>query len=164
MIELLMVVAMLATLAAIAWPQLIQARVSANEAATIGAVRTVFAAQATFAASCGAGGYAPSLEDLGIGTPGRPGFIPQDLTAGIKSGYLFTLSPRANANVIGELSPSCGPSSVETVDAYHLTAVPISIGSTGHRSFATDHRGTIYQSTTGEPIPNPIPADVDPVG
>jgi hypothetical protein len=159
-----LVIALLVTLAAIAWPRLTQARLSANEAATIAAVRTVIEAQATFAASCGAGGYAASLDDLGATIAGEPGFISQDLTEGTKSGYLFTLSPRADANVIGGLSPSCGAASVETVDAYHLTAVPISTGYTGHRSFATDHRGTIYQSSTGEPIANPIPTEVEPVG
>jgi type II secretory pathway pseudopilin PulG len=162
-IELLLVIALLVTLAAIAWPRLTQARLSANEAATIAAMRTVVEAQATFAASCGAGGYAPRLEDLGYQMPGQPGFIPQDLTGGTKSGYAFTLSPRADANVIGEVAPSCGTASVETVDAYHLTAVPISTGS-GRRSFATDHRGTIYQSLAGEAIPNPIPSEVEPVG
>jgi hypothetical protein len=40
---------------------------------------------------------------------------------------------------------------------FHVAADPISRGQTGTRSFATDHRGTIYYSNTAT-IANPIPA------
>ena len=46
LIELLIVVAIIGIIAAIAIPSLLRARVSANEAATIGDIRTVISAEA----------------------------------------------------------------------------------------------------------------------
>ncbi|HXY38472.1 MAG TPA: prepilin-type N-terminal cleavage/methylation domain-containing protein, partial [Vicinamibacteria bacterium] len=48
LIELLIVVAIIGIIAAIAIPSLLRARISANEAATIGDTRTVISAQAAY--------------------------------------------------------------------------------------------------------------------
>jgi hypothetical protein len=40
---------------------------------------------------------------------------------------------------------------------YHVAADPLSRGTTGGRSFASDHRGTIYYDYTAA-LANPIPA------
>ena len=53
LIELLIVVAIIGIIAAIAIPSLLRARVSANEAATIGDIRTVISAQAAYASANG---------------------------------------------------------------------------------------------------------------
>jgi prepilin-type N-terminal cleavage/methylation domain-containing protein len=98
LIELLIVVAIIGIIAAIAIPGLLRARMSGNEASAIGSIRTISSAEATFASSCGAGGYAGSLEALADPpTAGGPGFIPSDLAAAVdasnlKSGYFFTVS------------------------------------------------------------------------
>ena len=41
---------------------------------------------------------------------------------------------------------------------YFVSAIPLTVGSTGTRSFATNESGTIYQNSTGAAIPmaNPI--------
>jgi hypothetical protein len=44
------------------------------------------------------------------------------------------------------------------VAAYWAGAIPITVGSTGGRSFASDTRGTLFQDNTGAAIANPIPA------
>src|SRR5918912_1024709 len=64
LIELLIVVAIIGIIAAIAVPGLLRARQSGNEASAIGSVRAVNSAQATYAASCGGGGYATTLTQL----------------------------------------------------------------------------------------------------
>src|SRR5260370_4422365 len=51
LIELLIVVAIIGIIAAIAIPSLLRARVSANESATIGDMRTVISAQAAYQSS-----------------------------------------------------------------------------------------------------------------
>ncbi len=58
LIELLIVVAIIGIIAAIAIPSLLRARVSANEAGTIGDIRSVISAQAAFQSAAN-GWYAP---------------------------------------------------------------------------------------------------------
>ena len=58
LIELLIVVAIIGIIAAIAIPSLLRARVSANESATIGDIRTLISAQAAYHAANG-GFYGP---------------------------------------------------------------------------------------------------------
>ena len=58
LIELLIVVAIIGIIAAIAVPGLLRARMSGNEASAIGSIRTIASAEATYASSCGGGGYA----------------------------------------------------------------------------------------------------------
>ena len=53
LIELLIVVAIIGIIAAIAIPSLLRARVSANESATIGDIRTVISGQAAYQSSNG---------------------------------------------------------------------------------------------------------------
>ena len=64
LIELLIVVAIIGIIAAIAVPGLLRARQSGNEASAIASMRTIGGAEATYAASCGGGGYAATLENL----------------------------------------------------------------------------------------------------
>ena len=59
LIELLIVVAIIGIIAAIAIPSLLRARVSANEAATNGDVRTVSSAAATYEGAGRGNGYPP---------------------------------------------------------------------------------------------------------
>jgi hypothetical protein len=44
------------------------------------------------------------------------------------------------------------------MSAYWGGAVPVTIGSSGQRSFATDSRATIFFNNTGVALANPIPA------
>ena len=66
LIELLIVVTIIGIIAAIGVPGLLRARQSGNEASAIGTVRAVTSAEATYAASCGGGGYATTLTALGL--------------------------------------------------------------------------------------------------
>ena len=89
LIELLMVVAIIGIIAAIAIPSLLRSRQSANEASAIGSMRSISSAQAAYAASCGWGFYAQTLEDLSIAPPGGNPFVGPDLatTGVVKSAH-----------------------------------------------------------------------------
>ena len=80
LIELLIVVAIIGIIAAIAVPQLLRARLSSQEAAGSAALRAISSSQASYAATCGAGGYATDLADLARPPAGSQyGFISPDL-------------------------------------------------------------------------------------
>ena len=96
LIELLIVVAIIGIIAAIAVPQLLRARLNTQEAASSAALRAISSSQASYAATCGSGGYVTDLADLVRPPAGTQfGFISPDLGVnGVqKSGYIFTIAP-----------------------------------------------------------------------
>src|SRR3954447_14320874 len=93
LIELLIVVVIIGIIAAIAIPNLLAARRSANEGSAVSAMRTLHGAQMTYASTYGNGGYAAAIANLG----GTTGLIDAVLASGTKSGYTFvtTTDPAA---------------------------------------------------------------------
>ena len=164
LIELLIVVAIIGIIAAIAVPGLLRARQSGNEASAIGSVRAINSGETAFASSCGGGGYAQSNADLAKAPAGGAPFISPDLEkadviATAKSGYQIDVNNNADAGNRDVLvaASTCNAAATNSRAMYHVVADPISRGQTGTRSFASDHRGTIYYSYTAA-IANPIPA------
>jgi type IV pilus assembly protein PilA len=86
LIELLIVVVIIGIIAAIAIPNLLAARRSANEGSAISAMRTLHGAQMTYASTYGNGNYAALLATLG----GNIGLVDATLASGTKSGYVWT--------------------------------------------------------------------------
>ena len=154
LIELLIVVAIIGIIAAIAVPGLLRARQSGNEASAIGSTRAINSAEATYAASCGGGGYAQSIADLALAPPMGVPFISPDLVGGQKSGYTIALgAPVANTQILAAAN-TCNGAGANALSGYYVHTEPITVGSTGQRSFASDNTGTIYQLGTGGIIPN----------
>ena len=152
LIELLIVVAIIGIIAAIAVPGLLRARMAGNEASAIGSLRAINSAESTFSSSCGANGYAQTLEDLYLAPSGSTqGFISPDLatTDVTKSGYTVAVAADTSAATITAPSKTCNGSAAAAVSSYFASATPVSVGSTGQRSFATDTRGTIYFRNDG---------------
>jgi type II secretory pathway pseudopilin PulG len=137
--------------AAIAIPSLSRARVSANESAAIGDVRSVIAAQSTYAGANG--GFYDTLECLGTPSnciPRYPSNLPTMLDpllvqAGVKGGYRRTLHLGAAVDP-ADMTDALSPSSVV---AYAYVAVPVSQGQTGVRSFCGDDRGVVCYNADG---------------
>jgi len=156
LIELLVVVAIIGIIAASAVPGLLRARITGNETAAIASVRAISSGQASYSTACGQGGYATSLTILGAPCAGgTQGFISPDLNpaspgvtlsgAGLlKSGYDVQL---AGNGVVGP--NDLGGNATNT--NYLVTAVPISIGSTGQRGFNSSAEATILVDPAGGP-------------
>jgi type IV pilus assembly protein PilA len=152
LIELLIVVAIIGIIAAIGVPGLLRARQSANEASAIGSIRAVNTAEAAYAASCGGGGFAQSLADLGLAPPSGVPFINQDLVVGVRSGYNFTVEDGSGAQDVLQAAQTCNGSSANSRTAFFVHAEPIQAGSTGQRSFASNNTQAMFQKPDGTAI------------
>ena len=144
--------------AAIAIPNLLHARVAANEESAVGSLRSVNTAAITYAARF-ENGFPSSLAVLGDGTAGESTcnhavMVDPSLTSGRKFGYVFTYTPvfpdGATAPVISPKAAAQGCTS-GGASGYTVTADPIQRGATGRRSFFTDQSGVIRFSGDGKP-------------
>jgi type IV pilus assembly protein PilA len=134
LIELLIVVAIILIIAAIAVPNLMAARMSANESSAAASLRTVNTAEVSYAATYPDIGYI-DLGSLGGATPCTPStssgcFIDTVLSSGAKEGYQFSVTPGTNVNGSNM--------------SYVSLADPSGLNSTGTRSFCSDESGVIY--------------------
>ena len=147
LIELLIVVAIIGIIAAIAIPSLLRARVSANEAATIGDIRSVISAEAAYqSAAFGLYGDLTCLttpdQCITGYSPTAPTFLDSTMSATVtKSGYnrafwpgAAVVHPVVNAGALG---------------GYAYTATPLTQDQTGVRGFAGDHSGRICVELDG---------------
>ncbi len=93
LIELLIVVVIIGIIAAIAIPNLLAARRSANEGSAVSAMRTLHGAQMTYASTYGNGDYAGVVAGTGTNAAltalSTPGLIDGSLGSGSKSGYSY---------------------------------------------------------------------------
>jgi prepilin-type N-terminal cleavage/methylation domain-containing protein len=125
LIELLIVVAILLTLAAIEIPRLLQARIAADEAAAISTVRTLSTAEASYLNSYPSVGYAATLPELGSG--GASPCAPSASTACLIDNSLANAGSAPGKQ--GYIFSATG-----SLGTFLVTAVPVSTAS-GVRSF-----------------------------
>jgi prepilin-type N-terminal cleavage/methylation domain-containing protein len=141
LIELLVVVAIIMIIVAMAIPNVLGTRMTANETSAVNSLSTLNSASLTYLTIYG--GYPANLASLGPGpTPGPAAadLIDSVLSSGSKSGYMFVYSP-------GPKDPT------GRVNTYSIRADPSAPGTTGRRSFFTDQSGVIRSNNSG-------PADV----
>lgn len=171
LIELLIVVAIIGIIAAIAIPNLLRARISANEAQAIGDTRTVMSSSVTYAAT-NCGYFAPSLDCLTrqgggmICIPNYPSQAPEFLGEDLartgpynKGGYSRNYV-QDNPAPSGVDAAKCDPSSLLS---YCYVSVPIIVGGTGVRGFSGSPAGAIFVETSGLAIACPIPLGQPPL-
>ena len=165
LVELLVAVAIIGIVAAIATPELLRARVAGNEASAIASLRAIHSGQATYASSCAHGGYAQSLDDLAIPPAGSAAFVSPDIAANgvVKSGYVLNVAAGTVTTIVATAATICNTPSADAISTYFSEAHPVTIGSTGQRSFGMDQRGTIFQELSGVTLTNVLPASATPV-
>jgi prepilin-type N-terminal cleavage/methylation domain-containing protein len=126
LIELMIVIAIIAIIAAIAIPNLIEARKHGNEAAAIGALKTISTSQTLYREGDKDGDG--TLDYGSLSELYTYNLIDQVLGSGSKQGFLFSVEPEA--------------SSIEY--RWGGIADPALPGTTGDRTFAVNHSGVIY--------------------
>lgn len=143
LIELLIVVTVIGIIAAIALPNYMASRRSANEATTIASTRTIVTAQSMYGSSMGSGKYAPTLAQMvsvnliddAIGSGARAGYQYQltvdntqdpavfviSAIPALTSGYFQTGSRRIGSDETGVLRADATPANLGT----HFTVATI---------------------------------------
>jgi type IV pilus assembly protein PilA len=138
LIELLIVVAIILIIAAIAIPNFMRARESANESSAVSSIHAVNTAQIAYSSANPGIGFSALLTDLG---PAGGGYIDSSLATGTKAGYKFTYVQSTTS------TPSQG---------YTFNADPITRGVTGQRSFYSDqNNATHYNQNTVAVVTDP---------
>ena len=133
LIELLIAVAIILVIAAVAVPNLLRSRMSANEASAVASLRTIITSEIVYASTYTVGFAAnlTSLSDGGAPANCLPPAVPSSTSAcildpsvasGTKSGYIFTYVASGNGGTTG---------------SFTLNADPLNVGS-GQRHFYTD--------------------------
>jgi len=152
LIELLIVIAIILTIAAIAVPNLMRAKMAANEASAVGSMRTVVTAEMSYFNSNPSIGFSATLPQLGgaspciVAVPGPACLIDDvvaqaNIAARAKSGYFFPYAPVAS----GGLN-----------NAFTLHGNPVNRITTGQRSFFSDQSGVIkFNATTTATVTDP---------
>jgi type IV pilus assembly protein PilA len=151
LIELLIVVAIILIIAAIAIPNLLRARIAANESSAVSSIRTMNTSQITYQSTFPTAGYAATIAALGPAastgctTPTSANSclidwgVSQATTAGTaKSGYWFTDTPVAGLN---GMTPG-----------YTLDGIPAAVNQTGVRGFCSNEDAVIRFKAVGSAI------------
>ena len=140
LIELLIVVAIILIIAAIAIPNLLQARLAANEASAVGSLNALKSAEITYFNTYPTVGYANIIGDLGGANPCTPSvtsaclidsFLATATPGGVgKSGYYFL----ATGVVTGGATSNT---------AFVAGAAPITVNKSGNRDFCSTNDGVL---------------------
>lgn len=134
LIELLIVVVIIGIIAAIAIPNLLASRRSANEASAISSLRTYHGAQATYAATSGNGNFAGVPFSVNAFTAlGQANILDASIASGTKSGYIFAGHSQQRTST----TPAC-----HLAQAYPISGSGLS--QTGTRIFVIATEGVTH--------------------
>jgi type IV pilus assembly protein PilA len=157
LIELLIVVAIILIIAAIAIPNLLRARIAANEPAAASGIRTISTGEISYSSTYPTQGYSTDLVSLGPGsakancptppTSSKSCDIDGVLASGTKQGYKYDFTGDGK-------TPSY---------AYQVTADPIQPGHSGVRSFCSV-ADAVIRFTASTPLAGTCPATTTILG
>jgi len=151
LIELLVVIGIILTIAAIAVPRFLRTKLSANEVSAANSLRVMASANANYHSRFNRG-YAGTLAQLGPSNGSCPsvgsdcadlldtllsGISPAAATP-IKSGYRFTY-----------YAPSAMPSPASPNNTYAVVSTPVIPNNTGVRTFCVDQHSVVLRDTSG---------------
>jgi len=145
LVELLIVMSVILILMTLAIPAMQTVIRKGNETSAIASLRDLNTQEGQYASTYPQHGFACTLAALGgkqgTGTPSAEAaqLVNDDLAAGNKSGYTFTIT-------------GCSKQTINNVDqynSYQIFAVPNSVGHSGNRGFCTDENAQIRYDPKG---------------
>jgi type IV pilus assembly protein PilA len=144
LIELLIVVAIILIIAAIAIPNLLRARMAANESSAAGAIRTINTAQISYQTAYGS--YAATLPNLG--GPVAAACTPTTATACLIDGSLALATTAANKK-----SGYIFAMAQASTQAYTVGAAPVVWNQAGVKSFCSNEDSVVRAISTSNVTP-----------
>jgi len=164
LIELLIVVAIILIIAAIAIPNLLRAKIAANQSAAVGTLRTMNSAEETFASTYSLG-FTITLAQLGgpAGTVAActNGMLIDEVLSNdpaTKGGYLYTYTPNGIASLTTGVPAGCATGDT----GFSISASPTG-ASTGTAAYCIDETGVIrVNAAAAGPIAPPCSASKFP--
>jgi prepilin-type N-terminal cleavage/methylation domain-containing protein len=152
LIELLIVVAIILIIAAIAIPNLLRARLAANEASAVGSLSAIKSSEVTYSTAYPTVGFSPDIASLGGPAPCTPAsttacLLDSILSAAIpgspgKSGYVF-------------LATGITPAGALDNAVYVVGAAPVLAHSTGDHDYCSTNDG-VLRSQIANPGDTPV--------
>jgi type IV pilus assembly protein PilA len=145
LMELLIVMSIMIILMLIAIPNFISMKAQADETSAIQSLRAIYQAQIQYQTDFPANGFSCALTALGgnasAGPPSAQAaqVLQGDLATGQKSGYTFNIVNCTKVTVNNQ----------DMYTSYEATAVPQSVGKSGHRGFCIDQAGEIKADPAG---------------
>jgi type IV pilus assembly protein PilA len=145
LMELLIVMSIMIILMLIAIPNFISMKAQADETSAIQSLRAIYQAQIQYQTNFPSNGFSCSLASLGGNSSSGPPssqaaqVLQGDLATGQKSGYTFNIVNCTKVNVNNQ----------DMYTSYEATAVPQSVGKSGHRGFCIDQAGEIKADLAG---------------
>jgi type IV pilus assembly protein PilA len=148
LIELLIVVAIILIIAAIAIPNLLRARMAANESSAVASVRTVNTAEITYNSTYPTVGFATALSNLGgaLGAACSPGTATACL---IDSVLANNGNPAASGKSGYSFKTGAGTVSGGVNSGYTVVGVPLTINQTGIRAFCAEEDAVVRVDPAG---------------
>lgn len=131
LVEIMIVVAIISTLAALAIPVFMTSRINANEASAIVSCRTIQAACQSFYTNGNPHTYPSALDDLGSPNSDPPYMDSVLAVKKEKQGYSFVYT-------------------LTDAENFEVSAEPVSPAHTGNRYFFTDETGIIRAKSGGK--------------
>jgi type IV pilus assembly protein PilA len=148
LIELLIVVAIILIIAAIAIPNLLRARMAANESSAVASLRTITTGQVTYQTAYPTVGYAPALTNLG-GALGAA-CVPSSTTACLIDSVLSNNgNPAASGKSGYSFTTGTGTVVAGVNVGYVAVAIPLARNQTGIRGFCAEEDAVIRVDPAG---------------
>jgi type IV pilus assembly protein PilA len=140
LIELLIVVAIILIIAAIAIPNLLQARIAANEASAVGSLSAIKSAEVAYDTAYPAVGFSPDIASLG----GAPPCTPLPATACLLDSFLSSSTPGSGGKSgFVYLATGIVPAGAFNNAAFVAAAAPLLAHSTGNHDYCSTNDGVL---------------------